>query len=327
MFHTILALSLLAGFSAETTGIGPVEDYQVLAPKLKKDKIQLSLQEAALQGYRFAGAAVRDRAFTVMSRPKGWSGGARFEYSIITTIRGSTLDKELSAAYQEGWRLRDLIGVEINNPPFAHLAVLEKEIGKPSGAEEIRLVHAQKSSTLEKGLQQAASEGFRFTGISENLYGYSAVMMRPADARQEPRFSYRITDKPDEVIAEGYRPAKPFHSVVAGHAILEKDAQMVPEKAAVKLVAPSRKSTLLRQLEEAASGGYRLAAMDGFWRILWVKYPDRAEAAYSYYLVEANSEGLARITFAAKVLEGFSFVAVQVDVDSYQLVFERPRQP
>ncbi|MBZ5722907.1 MAG: hypothetical protein LAO03_21410 [Acidobacteriia bacterium] len=116
------------------------------------------------------------------------------------------------------------------------------------------------------------------------------MMTRPAGVKPEPRFSYRITDKPDNVIADGYRPARPFQSVIAGRAILERDAQMAPEKVALKLGSPWRKSTLPRQLEEAASSGYRLVAMDGFCNTLWITYPDRAQTSYKYVLVEVGSE-------------------------------------
>jgi hypothetical protein len=313
------------GQSVENTAISAVEDYLILAPKLHEKVIQQALHDAALQGYRFAGAAICERAFTVMSRPKGWPGGARYEYFIVTTSRDSTLDKELTAAYQDGWRLRGLIAADATNSPWApflHLAVLEKEIGKSPGAEEIRLVHTRWNSTFEKWLQQAASEGFQLAGLSEDHWGLSAVMTRPDGAKPEPRFSYRITQKPDEVIAEGYRPARLFQSVIAGRAILEKDARMAPEKVALKLVSPWRKSTLIRQLEEAASGGFRLAAMDSFWNTLWIRYPDRAQTSYKYVLVEVDSEF--RAIQWVTTLEGYSLVAVQADGGSYQLVFETP---
>jgi hypothetical protein len=237
-----------------------------------------------------------------------------------------------------------LIGIDFTRPPFLHLAVLEKEIGKPAGAEEVRLVHAQMPSTLEKGLQQAASEGFRFAGISDNLWGLSAVMTRPAGVKPEARFSYRLTRHPEEVAAEGYRPVKTFHAVIAGEAILERDAQMAPEKVSLKLIAPWRISTLVRQLQEAESGGYRWVAMDSLRSTLWVKYPDSPEGGYSYFVIKmepgspgedleahsfvtSDSEGK-WVPVAAKELEGNSFVAVHAaSTSEYQLVFERPRQP
>ncbi len=319
------------------------EDYLILIPKLKKEEISLSLNEAAKKGYRFAGAALSGRMFTVMSRPKGWSGGARYEYFIVTTLRGSTLDKELTAAYQDGWRLRDLIPkYGVNMQP--NLAVLEKEIGKPASAEEIRLVHAQRPSTLEEGLQQAGSEGFRFADVSDNSFNLSAVMTRPAGVKPEARFSYCLTRHPEEVAAEGYRPVKTFHAVIAGEAILERDAQTAPETVSLKLIAPWRISTLVRQLQEAESGGYRWVAMGSLWSTLWVKYPDSPEGGYSYFVIKMepgspgedleahsfvtpDSEGK-WVPVAAKELEGYSFVAVHAaSTSEYQLVFERPRQP
>ena len=331
---------------------GFVEGYMVLMPEPRKEEMQFSLNGAAQQGYRFAGIAVGNRAFTVMSRPHGWSGGAHYEYFIVTTRRGSTLDKELIAAYQDGWRLRELIGIDHTPAPFLNLAVLEKEIGKPPGAEEMRFVHAQRPSSLEKEIQQGAGEGFRLVGVCESLWGLSAVMTRPAGATPEARFSYRITHHPEEVAAEGYRPLKTFHAVVAGGVLLEKDAHLAPPKADLKLVAPWQRSTLVRQLEESESGGYRLAAMDGIWRTLWVKSPEMARAGYSYMILnvsgvdrkgravsplagqELSAGSVSKLDSAGKSipvtpgeLEGYAFVTAQSDsTDEYQMVFEKPRQ-
>jgi hypothetical protein len=103
---------------------------------------------------------------------------------------------------------------------------------------------------------------------------------------------------------------KTFNAVIGGRAILEKDERATPERATMKLVAPWRTS-VGAQLDEAESGGYPLAAMDSPRSTLWIKYPERAEAGYSYYVLgvgEANNKTRAEGPFAGEALEIFSFV-------------------
>jgi len=138
---------------------------------------------------------------------------------------------------------------------------------------EYRLLATNKTSTMEKEMNQAAAEGFRFQGAmgGETAGGGSemVVIMSREPAAGAPRYDYRLlaTNKTStmqkelsEAGAAGfiYTGQSIYNSAFGGRevvVILERSA--AAETAyEYKLLATSRTSTMQKELNEAGRAGF-----------------------------------------------------------------------
>jgi hypothetical protein len=132
------------------------------------------------------------------------------------------MEKELNEAAASGYQFVSVMGGETAFGGKEVVALMQKRAaGTPRFA--YKLLAANRTSTLQKELQQAADEGFTFVGqtVFESLFGGKEVTV-----------------------------------------ILERDTNNPPAvKFEYKLIATSRTSTLQRELEQLGAGGYDALAM------------------------------------------------------------------
>jgi len=145
---------------------------------------------------------------------------------------------------------------------------------------EYRLLATSKTSTMQKELNAAAAEGFRFeTVMGGDTAGAGAevvtIMVRERKGSQNRRFDYRLlatnkTSTMDKELrqngSEGYLYCGQtvFESAFGGQevvVILEKDLEDPAAAIDYRLLATSRTSTMQKELSEAADEGYRLAGL------------------------------------------------------------------
>lgn len=145
----------------------------------------------------------------------------------------------------------------------------------PSSRYEFRLLGTNKTSTMQREMNQAADAGFRFSGVmgGETSFGGSeaVVIMHkdPANVSRE-RFQYRLlaTNKTSTMQKElqeagdagfEYRGQSVFSSTFGGKevvVILEKDRESPATRWEYKLLATSRTSTMQKELNEAGVQGF-----------------------------------------------------------------------
>jgi hypothetical protein len=139
---------------------------------------------AALLGAALAG--------TVSARP---AAAADPEYRLLATNKTSTMQKELSAAASGGFRFAGVMGGETAFGGSETVVVMSRS---PEGSRfEYRLLATNKTSTMQKELQQASDEGFEYRGqtVFDTAFGgREVVVILERDARVEakPRFEYRL---------------------------------------------------------------------------------------------------------------------------------------
>jgi hypothetical protein len=140
---------------------------------------------------------------------------------------------------------------------------------------EYRLLATEKTSTMQKELNEAASAGFRFAGVSGGPTAFGGnqtvvVMSRDPAADPAPRYDYRLlaTSKTSTMQKElqeaadagfGYRGQAVFGTEVGGDEVVvilerERDAKATPYE--YRLLATSRTSTMEKELLEASNSGY-----------------------------------------------------------------------
>lgn len=140
-------------------------------------------------------------------------------------------------------------------------------------AVEYKLLATNKTSTMQKEMNEAADSGFRFAGAmgGDTAIGGSevvSIMVREKAAR--PRFEYKLlaTTKTSTMQKEmqeagdagfEYRSQTVFGSMFGGDevvVILERDREATPGRFEYRLLATKKTSTMQKELSETGQAGF-----------------------------------------------------------------------
>ncbi len=138
---------------------------------------------------------------------------------------------------------------------------------------EYRVLATNKTSTMQKEMQEAAAAGYHFAGVmgGETSFGGSEVVVIMAKAATTGKFDYRLlaTNKTSTMQKEmqeagdagfEYRGQSVFKSTFGGKevvAILERSFDApAPPKYEYRLLATKKTSTLQKELAEAGEQGF-----------------------------------------------------------------------
>jgi hypothetical protein len=140
---------------------------------------------------------------------------------------------------------------------------------------EYRLLATNKTSTMQKEMNQAAEAGFRFGGVmgGETAFGGSevvVVMQKDPNNEQRERFQYRLlaTNKTSTMQKEmqqagddgyEYKGQSVFSSTFGGRevvVILERDREAEKRAWEYKLLATNKTGTMQKELTEAGEAGF-----------------------------------------------------------------------
>jgi hypothetical protein len=143
---------------------------------------------------------------------------------------------------------------------------------------DYRVLATNKTSTMEKELNEAAEAGFRYQAVMGGdtaIGGSEVVVVVSRTAEAKGRFSYKLlaTSKTSTMEKElqqaadagfEYRGQTVFKSTFGGEevvCILERDKDSGAERSQYKLLATSRTSTLQKELLDAGRIGYHILGM------------------------------------------------------------------
>jgi hypothetical protein len=141
-------------------------------------------------------------------------------YRVLATSKTSTMQKEMQEAGAAGFHFVAVMGGETATAGNEVVVLMQKADGDKN-TYTYRLLATNKTSTLQKELQEVADAGFRVVGqtVFESMFG-------------------------------GRETA----------AIVEKGGA-IPGKFEYKLIATSKTSTLEREIKEAAAAGYEAVGL------------------------------------------------------------------
>ena len=143
----------------------------------------------------------------------------------------------------------------------------------------VRVLATNKTSTMEKEMNDAAEAGYRFAAVmgGDTAFGGSeVVVLMTRDAAGPASFGYRLlaTSKTSTMEKEmqdagnagfEYKGQTVFKSTFGGKevvVILERDKTVAqPAKYQYRLLATKRTSTLQKELSEAAAAGYTFVGL------------------------------------------------------------------
>ena len=163
---------------------------------------------------------------------------------------------------------------------LAATVVAALQLPAPAHAQSVdyRVLATNKTSTMEKELNEAAEAGFRYQAVMGGdtaIGGSEVVVVVTRIAEAKGRFSYKLlaTSKTSTMEKElqqaadagfEYRGQTVFKSTFGGEevvCILERDKDSGAERSQYKLLATSRTSTLQKELLDAGRVGYQVLGM------------------------------------------------------------------
>ena len=148
--------------------------------------------------------------------------GVGVEHLVVATSKTSTMEKELNAGAEAGYRYDAVMGGETAFGGNEVVAVMSRTAGTRAGRFGYRLLATSKTSTMQKELQSASDAGFQYRGqtVFNSAFGGEEVVC-----------------------------------------ILERDGSAATERVDYRLVATSKTGTLQKELAQAGAAGYQIVGM------------------------------------------------------------------
>lgn len=143
-------------------------------------------------------------------------------YRVLATSKTSTMQKEMQEAGDAGFRFASVMGGETAIGGQEVVVIMQKT-GSNGGKFEYRLLATNKTSTMQKEMQEGADAGFQYVGqtVFESTFGGKEVVC-----------------------------------------LLERDLSVAnPVKYEYRLLSTNKTSTLEKELKEAGEGGYDVLGM------------------------------------------------------------------
>ena len=119
----------------------------------------------------------------------------RYGYRILSTSKTSTMQKEMQEAADSGFRFADVMGGETAVGGSEVLVVMTRQ--EDPTVWEYRLLATNKTSTMQKELQDAGAAGFDYRGQTQfkSAFGGKEVVVileRPKDPAARISFQYQL---------------------------------------------------------------------------------------------------------------------------------------
>jgi hypothetical protein len=259
-------------------------EYRLVATRRSRT-MEKEITEAAGQGFEIRALTpmfrpgvsilVGDEMTVVLERPAGETA-RRYEYKLLSTKRENTMQKDLDDAVTAGYVPLEMLrgqstGVAtlLLGPEFVYAIILGRHVGSPpvdAGAREYKFLATSKVGTMEREMNQAAKEGYRFYLSAPDLL---ILMFRKRGANGAAPYQYKLlaTQKTGtmqkeltEQIGLGYKYLATTSGLGELTTILERDPTLDPKSSRrdLKLLATSREKTTQKEITEALAAGYEI---------------------------------------------------------------------
>jgi hypothetical protein len=182
----LLFSSAVFAFEAPVSGI----EYRLLATA-KTSTMEAEMNDAASAGYQFSAVMGGETAgggketVVVMERAKPGTAQPR-SYRLMATSKTSTLEKELNQAGNDGFVFR---GITVFESSFGgrEVAVILERSSEGSKAWSYRVLAANRTSTMNRELNHASTDGFLLQGMCVGKTAFGGNEVVSILARPEPR--------------------------------------------------------------------------------------------------------------------------------------------
>jgi hypothetical protein len=151
--------------------------YKLLATS-RTSTMEKEINEAAREGYRFAGTMGGDthegEIITIMRKLPDGDDKDRFQYKLLATERTGTMQREMQEAADAGYEYAgQMARGEV-------MLIMERDKTEASRSHsQYRLLSTSRTGTMEKELNQAASDGFEFMSLLKRGEVMAIMRRRP----------------------------------------------------------------------------------------------------------------------------------------------------
>jgi hypothetical protein len=119
----------------------------------------------------------------------------KVEYKVLSTTKTSTMQKEMQEAAAAGYRFADVMGGSTAIGGAEVVVIMTKQTNPE--AYDYRLLATNKTSTMQKELQEAGDAGFAYKGQTAFKTGFGGkevvcILERAAKDAKASRFEYRL---------------------------------------------------------------------------------------------------------------------------------------
>ena len=143
-----------------------------------------------------------------------------YEYLLLATNKTSTMQKEMNQAAEQGYHFAAVMGGETSFGGKEVVVIMERAAGTKGGGRFHYILQAtQKTSTMQKELQQAGNEGYEYKGqtVFHSAFGgqeVGVILERDREQKEIPIYEYKLlaTKKTgtmqkelSEMAGQGYR--------------------------------------------------------------------------------------------------------------------------
>jgi hypothetical protein len=113
---------------------------------------------------------------------------AQTEYRLIATNKTSTAQKEMQQAADDGFRFAGVMGGETSFGGKEVVTIMQRNNGDEPKRYSYKLLATQKTSTMQKELQQFGDEGYEYKGqtVFQSAFGGKEVVVILELDRTEP---------------------------------------------------------------------------------------------------------------------------------------------
>ena len=178
-----ISIFLQFPFSSSSLQAAGQHDYLLLATN-RTSTMETEMQEAAKQGYMFAGVMGGETSFggnevVVVMERSTTDRNPRYDYRLLATNRTSTMQKEMQEAGNAGYVYKGQTVFDTTFGGDEAVVILERaneqRTVKPY---EDRLLAPKRTSTMQDELNEAGLDGFEFVGVtvSSTLFGGDEVV-------------------------------------------------------------------------------------------------------------------------------------------------------
>lgn len=161
--------------------------------------------------------AVPAVACTVLALAPAPAFAQEVEYVLLATTKTSTMEKELNANAEAGYRFDGVMGGDTAFGGSEVVAIMSRRPDAPKGRYRYKLLATSKTSTMQREIEDAGDAGYEYKGqtVFQSLFGGREVVV-----------------------------------------ILERDKDAELRNWQYRLLATSKTSTMEKELREAGSLGY-----------------------------------------------------------------------
>jgi hypothetical protein len=116
------------------------------------------------------------------------------EYRVLATNKTSTMQKEMQEAAGAGFHFAAVMGGETSFGGSEAVIIMTKDA---SAKYDYRLLATNKTSTMQKEMQEAGDAGFEYRGqtVFKSTFGgkeVAVILERSTDAPAPPKYEYRL---------------------------------------------------------------------------------------------------------------------------------------